>query len=556
MAELSIFPDNITTKVDPGTSILGASLDAGIPHTHLCGGKSRCSTCRVLIIEGIENCSQRNEREQEIADGLHYPPSLRLACQTTIAGDVSLRRLVVDQEDIALTSQLVVERVRAEVMAMRGSDDFVNIVRVLWQGLLDVGLDVDYCALDILDEDPNTCETHAITASWIEEWCDTAPLIRSVVAGGHYYCSHHLLNDHQQDVVLRREQVVAAWSPEEERAEYLSFIRHCWNGPNAVRAPAPQSWITVPFSHGRISVHSFEPEQFLQQDRQLIEIFADAVSLAYTRLLDFRHLEAQHTEIQLAYGKLKETQAELVQAEKMAALGELVAGVAHEINTPLGAIKSTIDTAIRGIERVEKLAVEEPPDPEKVATIFGRITHLHRIMQDAVERIDLIVGNLRKFARLDAPELDTVNVHEGIDSTLLIVAHELKNRIEVTKDYGVIPEVQCYPNQLNQVFMNILVNAGQAIDGNGKITIKTFRRDDDVVISFTDTGRGIRPDHLQRIFDPGFTTKGVGVGMGLGLSIVHQIIESHHGRIEVDSQPGEGTTLQIVAPVLQPVEKP
>ncbi|MBT5874123.1 MAG: (2Fe-2S)-binding protein [Candidatus Latescibacteria bacterium] len=197
MAELSIFPDNITTKVEPGTSILEASLEAGIPHTHLCGGKSRCSTCRVLIIEGIENCSPRNGREQEIADGLHYPPSLRLACQTTIDGDVSLRRLVVDQEDVALTSQLVVERVRAEVMAMRGSDDFVNIVRVLWQGLLDVGLDVDYCALDILDEDPNTCETHAITSTWIEEWCDIAPLKRSVVVGGHYYCSHHLLNDHQ-----------------------------------------------------------------------------------------------------------------------------------------------------------------------------------------------------------------------------------------------------------------------------------------------------------------------------------------------------------------------
>ncbi|MBT5874122.1 MAG: ATPase [Candidatus Latescibacteria bacterium] len=355
--------------------------------------------------------------------------------------------------------------------------------------------------------------------------------------------------------MLRRDQVAAAWSPEEERAEYLAFIRHCWNGPNAVRAPAPQSWITVPFSHGRISVHSFEPEQFLQQDRQLIEIFADAVSLAYTRLLDFRHLEAQHTEIQLAYGKLKETQAELVQAEKMAALGGLVAGVAHEINTPLGAIKSTIDTAIRGIEKVEKMVVDEPPESGKVATIFGRITHLHRIMQDAVERIDLIVGNLRKFARLDAPALDTVSVHEGLDSTLLIVAHELKNHVEVTKEYGVIPDVQCYPNQLNQVFMNLLVNAGQAIEGKGRITIRTARRDDDVVVSFADTGRGIAPDHLQRIFDPGFTTKGVGVGMGLGLSIVHQIIESHHGRVEVDSQLGEGTAFSIVLPVHQPIEE-
>ncbi len=213
MAELSIFPDNVTVKVDRPITILDAALGVGIPHTHLCGGKSRCSTCRVMILEGVENCSPRNPREQEIAANLHYPPSLRLACQTTITGDVTLRRLVVDQEDIALTSQLVVERVRAEVMAMREADDFVNVVRVLWQGLQDVGLEVDYCALDILDKDPNTCETHAVTSSWIEKWCGIEPVKRSVVSGGHYYCCHHRISAHQQDVVLRKEQVVAAWSP-------------------------------------------------------------------------------------------------------------------------------------------------------------------------------------------------------------------------------------------------------------------------------------------------------------------------------------------------------
>lgn len=558
MPSITVLPDRVTLEADEKQTMLEASLAGGIPHTSLCGGKSRCSTCRVLVLEGLEHCLPRNEREQHIADQLHYHPALRLACQTRISGDVTFRRLVVDQEDLAVSSQFVVERVRAEVMAMRGTDDFVNIVLSLWEGLRDVGLDVDYCALDVLDEDPSTCETYAITSDWLHDDFNVSPIHSNVVLGGHYYSSNLSLNEQEQNQVLNASQVVSIWSPEEERAEFLDFLSRCWGAPVSEAPSIPKSWIIVPFSHGRICVHSFDPDRFLAQDRQLIEIFADAVSLAYARFLDFRHLEAQNSELQEAYRKLKETQTELVHAEKMAALGELVAGVAHEINTPLGAIKSSIDTAIRGSEKLRALFTNLLPEPEKenpdAERIFSRVDQLHQIVQQAVDRIDVIVASLRKFARLDSPELDTIDIHEGIESTLVLVAHELKHRIELKKEYSRTPPIQCFPNQLNQVFMNLLINAAQAIEGQGVITIRTRHEGDTIVIEISDTGKGIAPEHLTRIFNPGFTTKGSGIGMGLGLSIVHQIVEQHRGKVDIESEVGKGTVFRLTLPVTQPEE--
>jgi signal transduction histidine kinase/ferredoxin len=556
MPKITVLPDRITLDAKVDQTILDASLAGGIPHTNLCGGKSRCSTCRVLVLEGLERCLPRNTREQKIADQLHYHPALRLACQTTAEGDITLRRLVVDQEDLAVSSQFVVERVRAEVMAMRGTDDFVNIVRVLWEGLRDVGLDVDYCALDVLDEDPSTCETYTITSDWLHKDYGVVPIQQNVVFGGHYYSRFLALDTREQNMVLNESQVVSIWSTDEERVDYLTFIHRCWGDPVSQTPSTPRSWINVPFSHGRISVHSFDPDRFLPQDMQLIEIFADAVSLAYTRFLDFRHLEAQNAELQDAYRQLKETQAELIQAEKMASLGELVAGVAHEINTPLGAIKSSIDTARRGMNRVKQLVPDQHPESgqENPASdrIFSRMDQLHHIVQQAVDRMDIIVASLRKFARLDSPDLDMVDIHEGIESTLVLVGHELRHRIEVNKSYGPPALLQCYPNQLNQVFMNLLINATQAIEGKGVITIRTLPQNGTIVVEITDTGKGIAPEHLARIFNPGFTTKGSGIGMGLGLSIVHQIVEQHRGKMDVESTVGEGTTFRLTLPLVQP----
>jgi len=238
--------------------------------------------------------------------------------------------------------------------------------------------------------------------------------------------------------------------------------------------------------------------------------------------------------------------SKLIQSEKMAALGLLVAGVAHEINTPMGAIHSNNDIMTRAVGKVRKL-LEPAPDKEvrRLLDILGEVCRNNEM---ATERIMKVVRSLKNFARLDEAERKKVNIHEGIESTLSLLRHQLKNRIRIVKSFGDIPETECYPNELNQVFMNILVNAAQAIKHRGEITVKTWREGDRVKIAISDTGVGIPPENLSKVFDPGFTTKGVGLGTGLGLSICYKIIQDHRGTIEAESSK-QGTTFTISIPL-------
>jgi signal transduction histidine kinase len=238
--------------------------------------------------------------------------------------------------------------------------------------------------------------------------------------------------------------------------------------------------------------------------------------------------------------------SQLIQSEKMAALGLLVAGVAHEINTPMGAIHSNNDIMTRAVGKVRKL-LEPAPDKEvrRLLDILGEVCRNNEI---ATERIMKIVGSLKNFARLDEAERKKVDIHDGIESTLSLLRHQLRNRIRIVKSFGDIPEIECYPNELNQVFMNILVNAAQAIKHRGEITVKTWREGDRVKIAISDTGVGIPPENLSKVFDPGFTTKGVGLGTGLGLSICYKIVQEHRGTIEAESSK-QGTTFTISIPL-------
>lgn len=257
--------------------------------------------------------------------------------------------------------------------------------------------------------------------------------------------------------------------------------------------------------------------------------------------------------------ELRDTQAALVQSEKMASLGNLVAGVAHEINTPVGSINSNSDVMIRAIDKLRQALDDLPPDAKDSAELKRSVEILEdigKINKTACERIVKIVRSLRNFARLDEAERKTVDLHEGLESTLILVHHEIKNRIEVVRDYGDIPEIECFPDQLNQVFMNILVNAAHAIEGKGKITIGTRCDGKYVTLTFSDTGKGIRPEDLSKIFDPGFTTKGVGVGSGLGLAICYKIVREHGGHIQVRSELGRGSTFTITLPVEVPLPEP
>lgn len=250
--------------------------------------------------------------------------------------------------------------------------------------------------------------------------------------------------------------------------------------------------------------------------------------------------------------------AQLVQSEKMASLGLLIAGLAHEINTPLGAIHSNNDTLSRSLEKMRAILEDQwgagSRDKQAAVRLADIMREVCKNTSLATDRLITIVGSLKNFARVDEADLQKADIHEGLDSTLTIVQHRLKNRIHVEKHYGTIPLVECHPNGLNQVFMNLLVNAAQAIPDRGTITITTSKKDDFVRIAISDTGMGIPAENLAKVFDPGFTTKGVGVGTGLGLSICYRIIQQHQGTIEVESS-NQGTTFTVVLPVRSTVRK-
>ncbi len=266
------------------------------------------------------------------------------------------------------------------------------------------------------------------------------------------------------------------------------------------------------------------------------------------------HAEELEKEVQERTRDLRESQSQLVQQEKMAALGKLVAGIAHELNTPIGTINSNADTLGRSLAKLRGIitnescneAIRENPVLQHVLSVVDDIS---RVNQLASQRIVDIVTTLRNFARLDEADLKIADLHEGLESTLTLVRHELKNRVRVVKEYGDIPPIRCHPNQINQVFMNLLVNASQAVKGKGEVRIKTFREDDMVNVQISDTGVGIPAENLPRIFDPGFTTKGVGVGTGLGLSICFKIVQDHRGNIDVRTEVGKGSTFTVRLPV-------
>ena len=246
-------------------------------------------------------------------------------------------------------------------------------------------------------------------------------------------------------------------------------------------------------------------------------------------------------------------EAERIQVAKMEALRQLVAGVAHQMNSPIGAITGNSDVSSRAVERIRRIITEEYPqglgEHEQLTRVLTVLEKANQVGQAAADGIAKIVANLRHFVRLDEAEWQFADIHEGMDSVIALMASELSNRIEITRDYGDIQGIYCSPSNLNQVFMSILKNASEAIVGKGEICLRTTDQGDCVEVEISDTGRGIPAEDIDRIFDPGFTTKGVRVGVGLGLSICHKIIvNEHNGHIDVSSEPGKGTTFAITIP--------
>jgi signal transduction histidine kinase len=305
---------------------------------------------------------------------------------------------------------------------------------------------------------------------------------------------------------------------------------------------------------GVIQVLNKRVGTFSIRDREVLELIAAEAGVAIENARVYATLEervrqrtAELTEANVrlteTLSELRQTQARLVQSEKMAALGTLVAGVAHEINTPLGAITSNVDVVLRGLGKLAPSVA--PPRADALRTL----DELLRTTAQACQRISAIVKNLKNFARLDEAEWKQADLREGMDSTLALVEHLHRGRIEIVREYGAVRPVACHPGQLNQVFMNLLVNAIQAIAERGTIRVRIVEDAGHVQIDVADTGSGIAAANLPKIFDPGFTTKGVGVGTGLGLAICHQIVTAHAGTIGARSQPGAGSTFSVRIPL-------
>ena len=288
------------------------------------------------------------------------------------------------------------------------------------------------------------------------------------------------------------------------------------------------------------------------------------VQLRVRNLLQTRHLHLQlkaqnaslaqqvkeRTELAEELGqanrKLQEAQTHLIHAEKMAGLGQLVAGIAHEINNPLAFVINNIFIAQDVLAKLTSDPAALAPGTEaKVARMRARIDDAH----SGATRVKELVSKLRTFSRLDQGTIQTIDIHESIELALLFLRHKLDERISVERRYGEVPMVTCFAGELNQVLMNVIANAIDAIEGPGRITVATEQRNGDLVMRIRDTGKGIPGEIRNRIFEPFFTTKPVGEGTGLGLAISYGIVKAHQGSMEFTSRAGEGTEFVLTIPI-------
>ncbi len=307
-----------------------------------------------------------------------------------------------------------------------------------------------------------------------------------------------------------------------------------------------QSFIDVPMIYGKhlvgfLGFDSVKAErEWSVEDIRLLRLVGEI----FVNALERRRAEKE----------LQKTQAKLIQSEKMAALGKLTAGIAHELNTPVGALQSTMDTMNRCGVKIDQILENSNTLAElKNNNVYRKSLKIlkenRQVATSAAERIMKVVISLRNFTRLDEAEFEKADIHEGLDSTLTLIQHEITNRVQIEKNYGDLPKIRHYPAELNQVLMTLLRNAAQAIEKKGVIIIETTSDGNNVYVKISDTGKGISPEKIKTLFELGFTTKDTRVGMGMGLINAYNIIQKHDGELKVESEVGKGTEFLITLPI-------
>lgn len=261
----------------------------------------------------------------------------------------------------------------------------------------------------------------------------------------------------------------------------------------------------------------------------------------------------EHDELARLRAQLEEANRKLAESYKLASLGRLVAGIAHEMNTPIGSIRANNDVVLKSLDELERLLARCSPEPvvHRAREILATLRTLASVDKLACERIASVIPSLKTFARVEETELRRADLNEILRGAVALARSSFRTRVTIEADCGELPEIECYPQSLYQVFLNLLINAGEAIEGDGKIVVRSRREGDYVHVEVSDTGRGISPELAPRLFTPGFTTKPLGAGMGLGLALSRQIVERHGGQIYFESQPGVGTTFHVRLPVTQ-----
>ena len=469
--------------------------------------------------------------------------------ETAIEARVRELQVELDRQRTGFEHEKAVARVRAQVLSMRSAKGLMDVAALMFQQIRDLGVQTFATAFYFVDEDTETIVWYAALVNprkFDISWTSGLVELSEEVA----LMALEIPIDPSWNEDLARWRAGEVWSEIRTQEQDATDLQDLYER-TGMDKPMPNlgdhTTTSVPFQYGWVGVRHGD---ISPQDLTLFRELTGALSLGYVRYLDFRALESQNEALENALVDLRDTQQELVMQEKMASLGKLVAGIAHEMNSPLGAMKSALDVVKRCIVRIVE---NHEADPERgndaeLDKALGHLKNSSGTVAEGAERIDAIVRSLRTFVNLDEAEFQLVEIHEGIESALILLNTQLGARVTVMRKYGEIPPIYTAPARLNQVVLHVLQNASEATGDQGEIEVSTSQDEIRAQISIRDAGRRIPAEKLDHIFDIDFRGK-TRIKMGLGLATDYKTMTDLGGTIEIQSTVGVGTTVVITLPM-------